>query len=107
MLATDKDKLIYSAQRDRYYYYKDHDEDHDTYQENASKLSEMKAKLDAYIAADKNIPEEKKKKPIDHPFNTKYKDDPYVYDREMSRVPPEYHLHLTDPGEVKKSDFLE
>ena len=107
MLVTDKDKLIYSAQRDRYYYYKDHDEDHDTYQENAPTLSAMKAKLDAYIAADKNMPEEKKKKPIDHPFNTKYKDDPYVYDREMSRVPPEYHLHLTDPGEVKKSDFLE
>ena len=52
MVATGKDKLVYSAIGDKYFYFDSFPDEVNKYDENNPRVMELKAKLDAHMASD-------------------------------------------------------
>ncbi len=106
MIADDTDKLIYCGREQAYFYFKNGDDDRNLFKNGDEKVGMLKAKLDAYVASDRcDIP--KHNLPRNMPFGVAFKDDPYVYEEEIARVPAEYGLKLTEPKEIKETNFTE
>ena len=102
MVADDRDKLIWNAREQLYYYLRDGDESVNAYKKYADtpRVTALREKLDAYVASDRGIPG-KSKIPANNPFRLADNDCQHTKEKELARVPAPYRLTLSKP---KKSE---
>jgi len=100
MIATDRDKLIYRTDEDKYYYFDSFPETVNRYDEvcDSERVVMLRDKLAAHIASDahENIPAEKRKKI--NPFGVGRLDHRVRHDEELARIPAQYKVDLELPS---------
>ena len=100
MVASDRDKLCYSAYGDRYYYFETAPDDKDTYDPQNPRCAYLKEKLNAYIASGKALDVADKPNfrcPLDAPYGSVYDsldDHVKTIDEEAARMPEGYPVTL-------------
>lgn len=104
MVADERDKLVYHAKERMYFYFRDNDESESLYKkyEKDEHVVELRKKLDAYIASDRCIPNDKTKYPSFVPFGSTLVDHPFTYEEECSYIPEPYKINRSKP---KKNYF--
>ncbi len=106
MIASRRDKLVYSAAENKYRYFNALPEIDDLYDESNPRIALMKEKLDAYYASDVGkIPVKKKKAAKIKEFGTGWMDHTARHDEEKARIPAPYVIDLPDvPAEEDLRD---
>lgn len=99
MVASGKDKLVYSAMGDKYFYFDSFPDAVNKYDESNPRVKELKEKLDAYIASDtcKEIEDREGVFPARQGKYSFYppKDDHFdTFDEEYARMPEGYKITL-------------
>ncbi len=102
MCAGSEDKLIYNAEEQKYYYFDEIPEVYNKYSEDNGRVMQLKALLDAHIAADRNVKPPKKlgpdgkpiKKKKINPFGVSRIDHVCRSDEERARMPEGYSIDL-------------
>lgn len=106
MVTSGKDKLVYSAIGDRYFYFDSLPDEKDKYNENDPRVRYLKEKLDAYISSDvcTAIETEPKESPAKQPkysFYPPLNDHINRADEERGRMPEGYDIEIGS----KQTDF--
>lgn len=97
MVTDGENKLVYSAAKDRYYFFDQIPETRNVYDAGAPKVREMREKLDAYRMSDANKARESKtyeKVTKTHPHYPGRMDHALLHDAELAAIPREYHIDL-------------
>lgn len=97
MVTDGKNKLIYRAAEDRYFFFDHIPEEHECYDEAKHVVREMKALLDDYMNSDVNkarssVTYEKVTKT--HPHYPGRMDHTYLHEQETAAIPKEYKIDL-------------
>lgn len=97
MVTDGKNKLIYRAAEDRYFFFDHIPEEHECYDEAKPVVREMKALLDDYMNSDVNkarssVTYEKVTKT--HPHYPGRMDHTYLHEQETAAIPKEYKIDL-------------
>ncbi len=98
MIASERDKLIYSAKEDKYYYFNEIPETRNLYDGADPRIAMLREKLRAYYDSDRGrIPKGKGKKAGKiKDFGTGWMDHTYRHAEEKARIPAPYVIDLPD-----------
>lgn len=97
MITDGRDKLVYSAARDKYYFFDQIPEMRSIYDAEHPKIQEMQRKLDAYRRSDVNKEKESRtyeKVTKTHPHYPGRMDHTLFHNAELAAIPPEYRIDL-------------
>lgn len=97
MITDGRYKLIYRAENDRYYFFDHAPEAQDLYDPADPVAAEMRMRLDAYRAGDRNPAQQSETyEPVTktHPHYPGRMDQQLLHDAEAAAIPPEYHIDL-------------
>lgn len=97
MVTDGKNKLVYSAARDQYYFFDHAPEERNVYDPADPKVMEMRQKLDTYRASDVNKAAESKtyeKVTKTHPHYPGRMDHTLLHEQELAAIPKEYRIDL-------------
>ena len=103
MIANEREKLVYNALEDKFYYFDEFPESVSRYDENNEHIQELKARLMAYYDSDvcpPSDPKAPKKKKRTNDFGGGFMDHVARHDEELARIPAGYTIDL--PYEPKK-----
>ena len=97
MVTDGQNKLVYSAARNKYYFFDQIPETRNVYDDVNPKVQEMREKLDAYRMSDVNKAKESKtyeQVTKTHPHYPGRMDHALLHDAELAAIPEEYHIDL-------------
>lgn len=97
MVASNHDKLVYSAVEDRYQYFDAYPEAHNSYDANNPRCKQMKELLDAYISSDQAMDKDERQIDLDeylkdYHYKLIKQDSVNRTDDEKALLPPGYTI---------------
>lgn len=100
MIASSKDKLIYSFEADKYFYFDSFPESKNKYEQmkDSERVAYLMEKLKAHIAGDNHKDVKKKKKTVINPFGVGRIDHAERHDEELAEIPEGYKIDLELPS---------